>query len=169
MLGISMFEGKEVVLDITLCRWIKPPKGHIKVNVDGSWLQELLVGKCILSLSFCFTTSMFSCLYIYRDIEPMAIQSRALSKHPLLTTLVNSTKHIEPTCFTQVSKDPTWWTCMTLEFDALVHNETWTLVPWNPSIMWLDANGFFFFCQKHCADGTIEIYKACLLLKVIIK
>ncbi|XP_019178799.1 PREDICTED: uncharacterized protein LOC109173933 [Ipomoea nil] len=45
--------------------------------------------------------------------------------HVALSTNVTT----EPTCFTQVVKFPEWRDAMDLEFNALVHNNTWRLVP----------------------------------------
>lgn len=35
----------------------------------------------------------------------------------------------EPTCYTSAMKDPHWRAAMNLEFDALLKNQTWVLVP----------------------------------------
>lgn len=45
-----------------------------------------------------------------------------------------SSRSIEPTCFMQEVKDPNWSVAMATKFDALFHNETWSLVPCTPSI-----------------------------------
>lgn len=37
-------EGQELTLDRKICHWIKLPKGHLKINVDGSWLIGTSVG-----------------------------------------------------------------------------------------------------------------------------
>jgi hypothetical protein len=39
----------------------------------------------------------------------------------------------EPTCFTMAAKSHAWRQAMNLEFDALLQNQTWTLVPSHPS------------------------------------
>lgn len=54
--------------------------------------------------------------------------------------------------------DPNWRSAMQEEFDALLANQTWDLVP-QP----LHANivsGKWIFKHKHKADGTLERYKA---------
>ena len=43
----------------------------------------------------------------------------------LVTTLV------EPTCFTQASKDPKWRQTMGTEMNVLLNNKTWSLVPYH--------------------------------------
>ena len=46
--------------------------------------------------------------------------------HALLIDGVCSSK---PTCYSSAVKDPKWREAMNLEFDALLKNRTWTLVP----------------------------------------
>lgn len=41
---------------------------------------------------------------------------------------------VETTCFTQESKDSRWLTTISEEFNALVQNHTWTLVPPPPNV-----------------------------------
>jgi hypothetical protein len=36
---------------------------------------------------------------------------------------------VEPTCYSQAAKHPAWRDAMNSEFDALLHNGTWTLIP----------------------------------------
>nr|GEV01296.1 ribonuclease H-like domain-containing protein [Tanacetum cinerariifolium] len=57
--------------------------------------------------------------------------------------------------------DPNWQNAMCNEYNALIKNNTWTLVPWptNTNIvhfMWL-------FHHKYLADGTLSRYKARLM------
>lgn len=47
-----------------------------------------------------------------------------------------------PTNSTQALKHPLWRKAMNVEFDALQHNQTWTLVPSHSHKTSLDANGF---------------------------
>jgi hypothetical protein len=47
----------------------------------------------------------------------------------LLAIAQSSTSEFEPTCFTTATKSHTWRQAMNLEFDALLKNQTWTLVP----------------------------------------
>ena len=51
----------------------------------------------------------------------------------LLAVSKSSSIDAEPTCFTSVVKSPTWRKAMNLEFDALLKNQTWQLVPPHPS------------------------------------
>uniref|UniRef100_A0A3Q7EAS5 Reverse transcriptase Ty1/copia-type domain-containing protein n=1 Tax=Solanum lycopersicum TaxID=4081 RepID=A0A3Q7EAS5_SOLLC len=45
---------------------------------------------------------------------------------------------VETTCFTQESKDSRWLTTISEEFNALVQNHTWTLVPPPPNVNIVD-------------------------------
>ncbi|GKB62750.1 ribonuclease H-like domain-containing protein [Tanacetum coccineum] len=57
--------------------------------------------------------------------------------------------------------DPNWQNAMNDEYDALIKNNTWTLVP-RPT----DANivcCMWLFCHKYLAYGTLSRYKALLM------
>ena len=51
----------------------------------------------------------------------------------LLAVAHSSISELEPTCFTTTAKSHAWHQAMNLEFDALLQNQTWTLVPSHPS------------------------------------
>jgi hypothetical protein len=51
----------------------------------------------------------------------------------LLAVAHGSLFELEPTCYTMASKSREWRQAMNLEFDALLQNHTWTLVPSHPS------------------------------------
>jgi hypothetical protein len=69
----------------------------------------------------------------------------------------------EPTCFTMASKSPHWRRAMNLEFDALLKNCTWNLVPPLPNQNTTGCK-WVFRIKRH-ADGTVERYKAQLVAK----
>jgi hypothetical protein len=69
----------------------------------------------------------------------------------------------EPTCFTQAVKFPEWRDAMDLEFNALVHNNTWRLVPFKSGMNVVGCK--WVFRTKRKADGSIERYKARLVAK----
>ena len=52
-------------------------------------------------------------------------------RHPLPKAFLATTSlyEDEPTCYSQVAKHPAWLDAMNNEFDALVHNGTWTVIP----------------------------------------
>ena len=69
----------------------------------------------------------------------------------------------EPTCFTQAVKHSEWHGAMAEEFNALVKNNTWTLVPRSPSHNTVGCK-WVFRIKRH-SDGSIERYKARLVAK----
>lgn len=75
--------------------------------------------------------------------------------HPIPST-------VEPTTHTQALKDPQWRSAMDLEFNALLKNATWELVPPHShkpiGCKWV-------FRVKRKPDGSIDKYKARLVAK----
>ena len=60
----------------------------------------------------------------------------------------------EPTYYTSTMKDPKWHAAMNLEFDALLKNKTWELVP---SHLSRNIVGYkWVFRIKRHADGSVE-------------
>ena len=51
--------------------------------------------------------------------------------YPLPKALIEATcsDEIEPTSYSSISQHPAWCAAMNIEFDVLVRNGTWTLVP----------------------------------------
>jgi len=58
------------------------------------------------------------------------------TRYPMPTCLMAdlATTPVEPTCFTQASKDPKWRQAMDTEMNALLKNKTWSLVPYHPTM-----------------------------------
>jgi hypothetical protein len=69
----------------------------------------------------------------------------------------------EPTCYSQASKNLEWRAAMNNEFDALLKNGTWSLVPFSPQMNVVGSKWVFRIKRK--ANGDIERYKACLVAK----
>lgn len=57
-------------------------------------------------------------------------------KYPLPSCLVSSVGSFpcEPTSFTQANTNEHWRQAMSEEFNSLVHNQTWSSVPSDPSM-----------------------------------
>ncbi|XP_074376785.1 putative mitochondrial protein AtMg00820 [Apium graveolens] len=85
------------------------------------------------------------------------------TKHPPPHALLTVVKNSEPTCYTEASKHEVWRNAMTEEINALLKNQTWTLVPLAPSQNKVGCK--WVFRTKRNPDGTIERHKARLVAK----
>lgn len=74
-----------------------------------------------------------------------------------------SPKMIEPTCFTKANKDSHWCMTMVEEFNALIQNLTWYLLPAHPNMNIVGCKWVYKIHQH--VDSTIERYKARLVDK----
>ena len=81
----------------------------------------------------------------------------------LLAVAHGSLSEPEPTCYTMAAKRREWRQAMNLEFDALLQNHTWTLVPSHPSQNLIGCK--WVFQVKRKADGSVERHKARLVAK----
>ncbi|CAL8155481.1 unnamed protein product [Prunus armeniaca] len=70
---------------------------------------------------------------------------------------------VEPTCFSQASKHPAWRTEISEESNALLQNQTWSLVPPFPTHTPVGCK-WVFRIKRHF-DGIVEHYKAYLVAK----
>ncbi|RVW94165.1 Retrovirus-related Pol polyprotein from transposon RE1 [Vitis vinifera] len=70
---------------------------------------------------------------------------------------------LEPTTVTQALKDPKWRQAMSAEFDALLRNGTWDLVPSHPTQNLVGCK--WIFRTKYLPNGSIDRYKARLVAK----
>ncbi|KAL5576809.1 hypothetical protein UlMin_018508 [Ulmus minor] len=87
---------------------------------------------------------------------------KPITKLNLHTQLFTST-NIEPTTVTKAITDPKWRQAMSDEYDALVRNGTWELVPSAPSHNIVGCK--WIFRIKRNSDGSIDRFKACLVAK----
>uniref|UniRef100_A0A2N9J542 Reverse transcriptase Ty1/copia-type domain-containing protein n=1 Tax=Fagus sylvatica TaxID=28930 RepID=A0A2N9J542_FAGSY len=71
----------------------------------------------------------------------------------------------EPTSFTLASKQLEWRHAMNEEFDALLQNGMWDLVPSSPTMNIIGCK-WVFHIKRH-ADGSIERHKARLVTKAL--
>jgi hypothetical protein len=69
----------------------------------------------------------------------------------------------EPTCYTNAKSHPLWRSAMNEEFQALLQNNTWHLVPPRAGLNVIDCKWIFKLKRK--ADGSIDRYKARLVAK----
>nr|XP_016489332.1 PREDICTED: uncharacterized protein LOC107809250 [Nicotiana tabacum] len=83
-------------------------------------------------------------------------------KYALLTSHLESLP-IEPTCFSSAIKDHKWRDAIVEEFNALLKNQTWTLVPYHLHMNVIGNKWVYRVKQK--ANGSLERYKARLVAK----
>ena len=93
--------------------------------------------------------------------------TNGIVRYPLPSALLAKSTDVvscpKPTCYTLAVKDPNWRAAMNLEFDALLKNQTWVLVP--PHVARNPISCKWVFRIKQHADGSVEHYKACLEAK----
>lgn len=108
---------------------------------------------------------------IHRPTNPMLHRMATRSTHgifkpnPKYTTNLHTTytPHISPIPKDPVSaiRDPNWKSAMLDEYNALIDNKTWELVPRPSNVNVLRS--MWIFRHKHKSDGSFERYKACLV------
>jgi hypothetical protein len=64
----------------------------------------------------------------------------------------------EPTCFEEAIQKKEWADAMTEEYQSIIKNDVWEIVPRPKSKDVVSAK--WLFQIKHAADGSIEKYKA---------
>ena len=84
-------------------------------------------------------------------------------RQPNATTRHNLPNTEEPSCASQALHDPKWRAAMSDEFNALLHNSTWDLVP--PFSSTNLGGCKWVFRIKRNSDGTVDHYKARLVEK----
>jgi hypothetical protein len=88
-----------------------------------------------------------------------------LVRYPLPKALIATTcsDDVEPTSYSSAAQHPAWRAAMNIEFDTLLSNGTWTLVPPTANTNIVGCKWVFHLKRK--ADGTIDRYKARLVAK----
>ncbi|XP_042972826.1 uncharacterized mitochondrial protein AtMg00820-like [Carya illinoinensis] len=80
-----------------------------------------------------------------------------------LTTSTSLTIPEEPSSLTEAPKYPEWRAAMASEFDALLHNRTWDLIPYSSNLNILGCK--WVLKTKWLADRILEHHKARLVAK----
>ncbi|KAJ0850106.1 putative RNA-directed DNA polymerase [Helianthus annuus] len=78
-------------------------------------------------------------------------------------TSTHPSEPLEPSSFTVANRSPKWRQAMAEEFDALVKNGTWSLVPQVPNTNIIDSK--WVYRIKKDANGQVTRYKARLVAK----
>ncbi|XP_019052678.1 PREDICTED: uncharacterized protein LOC109114470 [Nelumbo nucifera] len=76
---------------------------------------------------------------------------------PLCYTASIAATESEPNIYSQVSKHHHWSDAMSKEFQALVQNKTWNLVPYHSSMNVVGSKWVYKIKQK--PDGSVDRYK----------
>ncbi|GLT71533.1 hypothetical protein SLA2020_435440 [Shorea laevis] len=84
-----------------------------------------------------------------------------VSPHALIAATTLEGK--EPTCYSEATRSHEWRAAMNMEFTALMHNGTWTLVPPQSTMNLVGCKWVFKIKRK--SDGSIDRYKARLVAK----
>ena len=97
-----------------------------------------------------------------QNIHPMQTRSKTGSAQPRINpTLLIA--HLEPKTAKQALSQPVWHNAMKIEFEALLNNNTWTLVHLPPNRNAIGCK--WVFRVKENPDGSINKYKARLVAK----
>jgi hypothetical protein len=74
-------------------------------------------------------------------------------------TAISTVASTVPSNYRSALVDPNWLAAMADEFQALVDNGTWRLVPHPPGVN--VVTGRWLWKLKYTADGTLSKHKAC--------
>ena len=97
------------------------------------------------------------------NTHPMLTRAKAgISKPKLFHTSI-SHNISKPSNYKQAMANPLWFRAMQTEYDALLHNNTWTLTLLPPNANLVGCKGVFK--RKFNVDGSLERYKARLVAK----
>lgn len=91
----------------------------------------------------------------------MVIRAKSGTLKPKALTL--SAPITEPNTVSEALLVPEWKEAMQAEFDVLIQNGTWSLVPYSPDMNIISTKWIFRF--KYHKDGTVERYKARLVAR----
>ncbi|PRQ49673.1 putative RNA-directed DNA polymerase [Rosa chinensis] len=91
------------------------------------------------------------------------IPSDGTVRYPIPRALLTMVDSVEPTCYSQASKKAEWHAAMVDEINALMKNNTWSLVP--SSLTQNIVGCKWVFKVKRKPDGSVERFKARLVAK----
>ena len=114
------------------------------------------------TLSEPFSESVPAPTYIPVNTHPMQTRSKSGIHNPRLHPSL-FLAHSEPKTVTQALKNSDWFAAMQQEYDALLKNRTWDLVPLPSNRQAIGCK--WVFRVKENADGSINKFKARLVAK----
>ena len=91
------------------------------------------------------------------------IRTDGIVRYPIPKALLTMIDSVEPTCYSQASKKVEWRHAMVEEINALLKNDTWSLVPPAPSQNTVGCK--WVFRVKRNPDGSVDRFKARLVAK----
>ena len=102
------------------------------------------------------------------SLHPMVTRTQDGTRRPrvlpsLVTSSSSSSLPPEPRSFTEAVKHAPWRQAMLDEYQALLRNNTWSLVPLPPSTNLIGSKWVYKIKQK--SDGSLERYKARLVAR----
>ena len=99
-----------------------------------------------------------------KSIFDIYSKTQSITNHPLPECFLTKMDiPSEPLSLSHALKDAHWVQAMKTEFNALLHNHTWQLVPRSPHMNVINCK--WIFKLKHKPDGSIKLYKAMLVEK----
>lgn len=99
---------------------------------------------------------------LWDGTQKLLIRTDGTMKYPIPKALLTIIDSVEPTCYSQASKKAEWRATMVEEINALLKNDTWSLVP-PPSQNTVDCK--WVFRVKRNLDGSVDRFKSGLLAK----
>lgn len=81
----------------------------------------------------------------------------------LLANYITLDTPIDPQTATEALSKPEWKNAMNFEFEALLKNNTWELVPHTPDMNVITT--IWVFRKKFRYDGSLDKHKVCLVAR----
>lgn len=97
---------------------------------------------------------------VFKPISRVSMTAQSSHIEPSVTA---QSSPIEPTCISVAMRDPRWRAATSAQFDAIIRNGTWKLIPPSPDQNVIGCK--WVFCIKRKPDGSIDRYKARLVAK----
>lgn len=97
---------------------------------------------------------------VFKPISHVSMTTQSSPIEPFMTA---QSTPIEPTCISAAMRDPRWHSATSAQYDALICNGTWKLIPPSPNHNVIGCKWVFHIKRKHY--GSIDRYKVRLVAK----